>query len=139
MEDDINILLLNDKSFCAGQYLPIEFGKCHNYHGHNYRMTNIKVKTKGIVDLSRIKEVIDSFDHVTIAPEKDAEQLQKIVDFMVKESINIFVLKYITIPYDMSAGEYIGKYIKDQMMKICGVLEVTFELYETATQGFKIP
>lgn len=132
-------LIITDKTFDAGQYLPVEFGKCHNLHGHTYHIKNLEIQTEGIIDFTKIKKTIDEFDHCILTTTEDKNKLQKILEFMVKENIDIFNLKFIAIPKPMVTVEYLGQYIKEQLKSIVGVIDVTFELYETPTQGVKIP
>ena len=134
-----HILIKTDITFDAAQYLPIEFGKCHNLHGHTYHIKNLQIATQGIVDFSKIKKTIDEFDHCILTTVEDKKQIQKIIDFIIKEDINIFNLKLVAIPKPMVTVEYLGQYIKEQLKSIVGVIDASFELYETPTQGVIIP
>lgn len=132
-------LNITDITFDAAQYLPVEFGKCHNLHGHTYHIKNLEIQTEGIVDFSKIKKLVDEFDHCILTTTEDKTKFQKILEFMVKENIDIFNLKFVAIPKPMVVVEYLGQYIKEQLKSIVGVIDATFELYETPTQGVKIP
>ncbi len=134
-DNDYHRLIITDKTFDAAQYLPVQFGKCHNLHGHTYHIKHLNIGTKGIVDFSKIKAVIDSFDHCLLTTVEDEKKIQRIADFMTKEGIDIFILKTLAIPYESVTIEYLGQYLKNQLMAIPGVEDVQFEIYETPTNG----
>ena len=124
-------LKLREKTFDAAQYLPEEFGKCHNLHGPTYTFRNIYVETDRIVDFALIKQGIDYFDHCIIAPEKDKDFWDSMNT--VRDAPVIFKVKY--IPYEMATVEYMALHLRKMFMEIPGVTNVFFELYETPNQG----
>lgn len=122
---------INCETFNASQYLPKEFGHCHNLHGHTYLVKNLYAVTDRIVDFSIIKKVIDQFDHCTIAPEKDRDFWEAVSK--IENAPVIFKMRY--IPYEMGTVEYIALHLKKMITEIPGVIDVYFELYETPNQG----
>jgi len=127
-------LKIRKTTFDAAQYLPEEFGKCHNLHGHTYIFRNICIETDKIVDFNIIKQVTQYFDHCIIAPEKDRDFWDNMNT--VRDAPVIFKVKY--IPYEMATVENIALYLRKMFKQISGVVDVFFELYETPNQGVDI-
>ncbi len=133
---EIHTLKMCEISIDSGQYLPKEFGKCHRFHGHTYLIRDFYIKTEGIVDFNKFKQVYALFDHYIIIPEKDKEFWNTIQAFSTQWCQDKGIEKpvefeCIVIPYEYSAVEYIGKHLKQKLLEISGVVDVKFELYET--------
>jgi 6-pyruvoyl-tetrahydropterin synthase len=129
--------------FCAAQYLPKEFGKCFSLHGHNYQLRNIIVETDKIVDFKKIKEAIDLIDHCLLAPKKDEPFWKNIrlcanqysTQYLIDQPVE-FKIAY--IPIEMIAVEFLGEEIRKELLKIDGIKDIHFELYETQNCGAQI-
>ena len=63
--------------FCAGHRLMKHPGKCHNLHGHNYRVVvtvhsdHVDPETGMLMDFSTLKSImktmiVEQFDHMTV-------------------------------------------------------------------------
>lgn len=118
--------------FHAAHYLPKDFGKCNNIHGHTYTVTNLLLKTDKVVDSNLVTEKIDQrFDHALLAPLTDYEYWNKIIPTDRPYQLKIFYLPETTV-------EGIAQAIKKVLLAIDGVKSVSFELYETENFGAKI-
>ena len=93
------------------------------------------VTTEGIVDFSAIRKVIDQYDHAIIVPIPDVPDWDAITRFMIERNITMFIPKFVSIPYDMVTVEYLAMAIKGEILSIKGVIDVSFKLFETPTQG----
>jgi hypothetical protein len=92
------------------------------------------VTTEDIVDFSKIKKTIDSFDHCIIAPMQDKQFWEKVSQ--ISDAPVVFKVLY--MPFSMSTVEYIGLFLKTKLLEIPGVICVNFSLFETPTQGTNI-
>jgi 6-pyruvoyl-tetrahydropterin synthase len=121
--------------FSAAQYLPSEFGNCHNLHGHNYQIRNLVIDEEKIINFRIFKELIDKFDHCIIVPERDFEYWKDLEYLPINKLCH---LKFVTIPYSMVTAEFLADHIRKEMLKIEDVTEVHFDLYETLNCGAQV-
>ena len=135
----MHTLKIKEIEFSAGQYLPEEYGNCHNLHGHNYLIKNLIAKTTEIVDFRKFKEAINQFDHCILAPEDDrvfwAEVKSKMSNSVLEDTV---VFKVVYIPFPTVTAEYLSTYIHNKLREIKGVYSITFELYETKNNGVAV-
>ncbi len=120
-------ILTCEASFDAAHFLTNYDGKCHNIHGHRWRVVlGIKGSpTNGMVvdfnDIKKdLKEACDYFDHTFIV-EKDS--LKKEVFLLLS---NDFLLR--EVPFRTTAENF-AKYFYDELSKKYDVYEVS--VYET--------
>ena len=129
-------LRMDELHFDAAHYLNEEYGKCQFLHGHRWHVRDLSITETKIIDFSLIKKLVDSFDHCVIIPEKDKpfwEDLQNV-------NIGTFSpmpckIRFKTIPYDLTLVENIKLALKEEFLKIDGVKDVSFILYETDNDG----
>lgn len=118
------------------QYLPPSFGKCNRLHGHTFQVKNLVVTTSKCVDFSKIKKLVNQLDHIILAPEKHKvfwEDIQMRRDAMLDPTLPQFVCVY--IPAEEVTIEALAKHLEQQILAIDGVENVSFQLFETPTQG----
>ena len=134
-------LKIKEIEISSGQYLPSEFGDCHAYHGHNYIIKNMILKTEGIVDFKKIKTYLKTIDHCTFAPQKDKlfwdEMIRHAHNWCFENKIELpclFKIAYIPIG-DIVTAEYLALSIQSELLTIEWVKEVHFELFETKNNG----
>ncbi len=134
-------LKIKEIEISAGQYLPVNFGDCHNLHGHYYLLKNLVLTTEGIVDFKHIKNCLKIFDHCILAPTQDEafwdEMAQHAHNWCYekkKDAPCLFMITYIQTG-DKVTVEYLALSIQKELLKIEGVKEVHFELYETKNNG----
>ncbi|MBQ7641417.1 MAG: 6-carboxytetrahydropterin synthase QueD [Acholeplasmatales bacterium] len=120
-------VLTCESSFDAAHFLTNYKGKCHNIHGHRWRVVlNIKgeVNNGMVVDFNDIKkdlkEACDYFDHTFIV-EKDS--LNKTAFDILNKEFLIRVVEFRT------TAENFAKYFYDLLSKKYDVYEVL--VYET--------
>ena len=120
-------LLTCEASFDAAHFLTNYDGKCHNIHGHRWRVVlNIKGEPKNgmVVDFNEIKKELkaecDYFDHSFIV-EKDS--LDKTVFELLSKDFLIRVVDFRT------TAENFAKYFFDKLSTKYDVYEVA--VYET--------
>ena len=129
-------IIIKELHFDAAHYLPKEFGKCHNLHGHRYYIRNLEVITDRVVDFNRIKEVVDSFDHVLLIPETDFDFWLKLNERLMYEQ-GSFKIHVVTIN-GLTTVENIALKLKEMLEEIPGVISASFELYEGDNEGVKV-
>ncbi len=120
-------LLTCEASFDAAHFLTNYDGKCHNIHGHRWRVVlNIKGEPKNgmVVDFNDIKKDLknecDYFDHTFIV-EKDSLN-KELFDLLSKD----FLLR--EVPFRTTAENF-AKYFFDKLNSKYEVYEVA--VYET--------
>ena len=120
-------LLTCEASFDAAHFLTNYDGKCHNIHGHRWRVAlNIKGEPKNgmVVDFNDIKKDLknecDYFDHTFIV-EKDSLN-KELFDLLSKD----FLLR--EVPFRTTAENF-AKYFFDKLNSKYEVYEVA--VYET--------
>lgn len=120
-------LLTCEASFDAAHFLTNYDGKCHNIHGHRWRVVlNIKGEPKNgmVVDFNDIKKDLknecDYFDHTFIV-EKDSLN-KELFDLLSKD----FLLR--EVPFRTTAENF-AKYFFDKLNSKYEVCEVA--VYET--------
>ena len=120
-------LLTCEASFDAAHFLTNYDGKCHNIHGHRWRVIlNIKGEPKNgmVVDFNDIKKDLknecDYFDHTFIV-EKDSLN-KELFDLLSKD----FLLR--EVPFRTTAENF-AKYLFDKLNSKYEVYEVA--VYET--------
>ena len=120
-------LLTCEASFDAAHFLTNYDGKCHNIHGHRWRVIlNIKGEPKNgmVVDFNDIKKDLknecDYFDHTFIV-EKDSLN-KELFDLLSKD----FLLR--EVPFRTTAENF-AKYFFDKLNSKYEVYEVA--VYET--------
>lgn len=108
-----------EHSFAGAHKLANSYNKkCHNLHGHNWRVI-VNIKTSDLIDgmvtdFTKIKEIIDSLDH---------QYLNEIVEFN-------------------PTAEMIAKYLQNQIMektcekRDCYLVEVTIYEADKASVTF---
>jgi 6-pyruvoyl-tetrahydropterin synthase len=123
-------------TFDAAQYLPKEWGPCHNLHGHTYLMKDLTIWVDQVVNVVEMKRIIDQFDHLMLIPEMHLEYWRAIQTFsegwcksMAIEQPCTF--KLMAIPYEMVTMENLKRYFITWFFGIKGVKKVYFKLYET--------
>ena len=129
----MNKIVIDELHFDAAHYLPVEFGKCHNLHGHRYHIEQLTLETIKIVDFNKVKKVIDQYDHCLLIPEKDKKPW---TDMFLKTLPCEIAIKIINA--SDTTVENIGRQIAKDLLRIDGVQHVTFLLYETDTCGVLI-
>ena len=120
-------LLTSEASFDAAHFLTNYNGKCHNIHGHRWKVVlTIKGEPKNgmVVDFNEIKkdlkEICEYFDHSFIV-EKDSLD-KNLFDLLSKE----FLLR--EVPFRTTAENF-SKYFFDKLSLKYDVYEVL--VYET--------
>ena len=130
---NLYVLVVDELHFDGAHYLNKQFGKCMNLHGHRWYVRNLEIveSERQIVDFGKVKEVVDSFDHCLIIPEEHKEIWEKVKSQLPCE-VNIK-----TIPAKLTLVEHIKDELKQELLTINGVIDVSFDLYETDVAGVK--
>lgn len=130
-------------TFDSAHMLSHYSGKCHNLHGHTYKLQvslEGKLSSDGndesmVMDFNELKQymdsVVDMFDHAIIFSDKEhrSEAENALMEWADKYSMN-----YIVIP-GKCTSECMVKYIEQQILEIVDMYEVTVgvRLWETPT------
>ena len=117
-------------TFDSAHRLLYHGGKCHNLHGHTYKLKitvfgDVDLKTGMVVDFSIIKkgllQIVDMFDHRVIVNCKDTA----LVEFLRENNLAYYILE--TEP----TAENMAKFIFDVLKATLNIAAVT--VWETPT------
>lgn len=122
--------------------------KCGCIHGHTYFIEGMEIvcdyealKDRDIplpyLDFGMLKKLIkDLYDHKFIVPERDAAFWRNVYLRAIESGIQLSNSGNIQpIPYDLATCENMADYLKQKIMSLPGVMDVTFELREGPSQG----
>ncbi|HAX73843.1 MAG TPA: 6-carboxytetrahydropterin synthase QueD [Firmicutes bacterium] len=134
-------ILKNEVEFDMAHYLSGYEGKCHNIHGHRYRLvTKVSAQTlhtegqlRGMVDdFSNIKVVLktihDLFDHKLVLEDNEEGRLVAKQLEGTGQGFDIYFVPYRPTAEEMSRDIY-------HRMKALGIDVYEVELYETPTNS----
>lgn len=130
--------LKTEASFDAAHFLKDYVGKCHNLHGHRWRVI-VEVKSNSlqtngqlrgmVVDFGdvkkMVKDLVDEFDHTFIY--EDGSLKEKTISCLLEEG---FTLRKVDF---RPTAENFSKYFYDELIKKIDVYSVT--VYETPNNG----
>lgn len=130
-------------TFDSAHMLSNYSGKCHNLHGHTYKLqvtVEGPVVTEGneegmVTDFNNLKRVIDSvterFDHAIIFSD---DRLRGEAENALLEWARTYDMNYIILPDAKSTSEYIALYIKAQIESAYSPIKrISVKVWETPT------
>ena len=130
-------------TFDSAHMLSNYSGKCHNLHGHTYKLqvtVEGPVVTEGneegmVTDFNNLKRVIDSvterFDHAIIFSD---DPLRGEAENALLEWARTYDMNYIILPAAKSTSEYIALYIKAQIESAYSPTKrISVKVWETPT------
>lgn len=75
--------------FDAAHFLPNYIGKCHDLHGHSFRvLVTISAEKQSdgmILDFNKIKKIVDNLDHKQVNDIVENPTAENIVDYLLEE------------------------------------------------------
>lgn len=124
---------IKEVDFHAAHYLPSNYGKCNNLHGHTYTFRNIVLYTKTVVDFSVIKAVLTEADHKILVPEVEDDNR---FWYMAGRQLDCpCIISIYLIPGAETTVETIAEHFKKRLLGITGIEKVSFTLCETKNCG----